>query len=208
MQNLWDDDTSIDAAQHAVKRSAGRQPGRRAPTDAATLAALRAWLLHDYIVPYCHSLAATRIFRRCFWIDGLGESRTTPSNLQDAGAAAQELAAQNRPMLLQTLALQPGKSNRGRASATQDKKAKEQPEQAQETPFVLPKQNSLVNADWPTIAPALLASLDQAAAIFLLNPLANSPSATSPFFAHRDLAPLYTRTAPTELCLLLSHAQI
>ncbi len=210
MQNLWEEHQHIESSRSSTKTAARRHP----PTDAAALAALRGWLLNDYVVPYCRSLAATRIFRRCFWIDGLGETRNLAPILQDAEAAAQELAAQNRPMLLQMLSLQPVRVNRGRAATTQaqtvDGHTKKSVKQAQETSFALPKQSGIVNADWPTAASALLESLDQAAAIFLLNPLATSlsPSATPPFFAYSDLAPLYTRTAPTELCLLLSHAQI
>jgi hypothetical protein len=220
MQNLWDDDTAIDSANHA----AGRQRGSRAPTEAATLAALRTWLLHDYLVPYCRSLAATRIFRRCFWIDGVGDiyntrnTRSIQPILQETATAAQQLAAESQPMTLQLLVLQPGKGKSATVVTSQSdggkKMGKKQSgfaEEGRETPFVLPKQSGVINADWPAVAPGLLESLSQAAALFLLNPFAAAGSARQerlPFLTLNDLAPLYTRTAPTELCLLLPRAQL
>lgn len=55
---------------------------------------------------------------------------------------------------------------------------------------------------WPELAPALLSALEQSAAVFLLNPLKDG------LLRYADLAPLYQRTAPTELFLWLSHKQI
>src|SRR5215813_14138307 len=45
--------------------------GLRRPTERDVLAQLRAWLLEDYVAPYCRALASTRIFRHCYWIDAL-----------------------------------------------------------------------------------------------------------------------------------------
>jgi hypothetical protein len=231
MQNLWEDDNSTEADIRAAKP--GARSARRIPTGSALLAMLRSWLLHDYIVPYCRSLAAARIFSRCYWIDGLGDVRNVSDTrkalpiFQEVTAAAQELAGESRSMAMRWLVLQPGRSSRVKAALVQapgESVKTKQAKQAQEVqeapgaPFVLPKQNSIINADWPTIAPNLLEALDQSAAFFLLNPLATSASASPAsakqeqqgtlFFAHSDLAPLYTRAAPTELCLLLSHAQV
>lgn len=200
MQNLWEDYHNAEVTTGATRHIAKR----RVPAEAATLAAMRSWLLHDYIVPYCRSLAATRIFRRCFWIDGLGDSRKALPIFQEVSAAAAELSGENRSMALQLLVLQPGRSKRGKASAG---RAGQQTEAA---PFVLPKESSIIDGDWTAIAPALLGALDQAAAVFLLNPLAAVTSSTKQesFYTSDDLAPFFTRTAPTELCLLLSHTQI
>jgi hypothetical protein len=216
MHNLWEDDTAFDPAHH----TAGRQRRNRAPTGVASLTALRAWLLHDYLVPYCRSLAATRIFRRCFWIDSIGDTRDTSIQpiLQEVTAAAQQLAAQSQPVTLQMLVLQPG---RGKSMAVETpqsnggkkvgKKQRRLTEDEQETSFILPEQSEVIHADWPSVATDLLESLGQAAALFLLNLLtATLPARRErlPFLTLNDLAPLYTRTAPTELLLLLPHAQL
>ncbi len=57
-------------------------------------------------------------------------------------------------------------------------------------------------ASWPELASTLPGGLEQGAAVFLLNPLKDG------LFRYADLAPLYQRTAPTELFLWLSHKQI
>ena len=214
MQNLWEEDHTTEVNKRPAKRR-----GRFA-APGADVSALRSWLLHDYIVPYCRLLAATRIFRRCYWIDdlgGLGDTRKALPAFQEVSSAAQELAAASRPIAMQWLVLQPGRNNRATDRARAESTKKKQAPHAQEPPaaqLVLPKQNGIINADWPAIAPALLDTLDQAAGVFLLNPLSTlTPPAQQekrdvPFFTSGDLAPLYTRTAPTELCLLLFHAQV
>jgi len=60
----------------------------------------------------------------------------------------------------------------------------------------------LLPTSWPELAPVLLSSLEQSAAVFLLNPLKDG------LFRYADLASLYQRTAPTELFLWLSHKQM
>src|SRR5881227_3750682 len=94
MQNLWAEDINHEIAEESGA-SAGRatdQDMSSRPPDAkrrtqsiresgsgnrdTVLSALRAWLLSDYIAPYCRSLAATRIFRRCYLIDVLGGTKT------------------------------------------------------------------------------------------------------------------------------------
>ena len=60
-----------------------------------------------------------------------------------------------------------------------------------------------MRASWTDAAPSLLQAIDQSAAIFSLNPFASSTP-----FNFEDLSPLYQRTAPTELCLLISQKQI
>src|SRR6266705_5622352 len=64
--------------------------GKGRLTERAILSLLRGWLLQYYVAAYCHSLAATRIFRRCYWIDTLGtdakSSATTPTNVESTPA--------------------------------------------------------------------------------------------------------------------------
>src|SRR6266568_1409999 len=77
MHNLWAEDINHEIAEKSGT-SAGRVEKQTAshPTEQAVLSALRAWLLSDYVAPYCRSLAATRIFRRCYLIDVLGGTKT------------------------------------------------------------------------------------------------------------------------------------
>jgi len=181
MQNLWpefDNQQPLsEAAQHAHQR--------RRPTEQAVLSSLRDWLLHDYIIPYCRSLAATRIFRRCYWIDGLGGSPI----LQPLVSIAQVLAKESKPITLLSILLEAKGNKRKEANA--------------ERSITLPKESGVVHASWLEAAPTLLQAIDQSAAILLLNPFAGSVP-----FSFEGVAPLYQRTAPTELCLLISHRQI
>lgn len=274
MQNLWTgyDDHDQAIPPESVGRAEKQSVSRRQPTEQAILSSLREWLLQDYAAAYCRSLAATRIFRRCYWIDGLGGGlRTTqapakdiskakggtspaptagerrpgelglytlddfsiagqdaagerdqsrpyksgrrkhdsvqelPPALQPVVALSQALAQESRPITLQGLVLDGGKGRR--------KDGKSAKEGNTDNGFTLPRESNIVHAAWPEIALALLAAIDQSAAIFLLNPLAGSapPAARKreiPFFMYEDLAPLYQRTTPTELCLLISHKQV
>jgi hypothetical protein len=186
MQNLWpefDKEQSLsESAGHDQQRISFQ---RRRPTEQAILSSLRDWLLHDYIVPYCRSLAATRIFRRCYWIDGIGGRPI----LQSIVSITRLLAKESKPITLYTIVLDARSTSRKEANASNS--------------FTLPEESGIVHASWPDIASPLLQAIDQSAAIFLLNPFAGLAP-----FSYGDLAPLYQRTAPTELCLLISHRQV
>ncbi len=204
MYNLWENHDELIAGKQAAK------PARavRSATEAAITSALREWLLRDYAVPYCRVLAATRIFRRCYLVDALGGSRNSfASMLQKSEEVAQDLAGETRPMLLHSLLLAAGKPEKRPGKAPSDA----QTANAQAM-FVLPGASAIVEAGGLEAMPALLAAIEQYASLFLLNPFAPltfSPSKRDvPFFTYDDLAPFTTRTAPTELCLLISHAQI
>src|SRR5271157_1628951 len=103
MQNLWpefnDEQPASESAGRAQKQISSR---RRRPTEQAVLSSLRDWLLHDYIAPYCRSLAATRIFRRCYWIDGLGGNPI----LQPILSISQALAKESKPITLHSILLE------------------------------------------------------------------------------------------------------
>src|SRR2546425_11683957 len=109
MQNLWPDfdnkQLQAESAGRAQKQSTSQ---RRRPTEQVVLSTLREWLLQEYIVPYCRSLAATRIFRRCYWIDGPGGNNI----FQPALSASQELAKANKPISLHYIALESKSSKR------------------------------------------------------------------------------------------------
>ena len=186
MQNLWpefdNEKLLAESAGRAQKQTASQ---RRRPTEQVILSTVREWLLHEYIVPYCRSLAATRIFRRCYWIDGLGGNHI----LQPALSTSQELVKNNKPISLHYIALESKSSKRKEANTARN--------------ITLPKESGIIQASWPEAAHSLLQAIDQAAAIFTLNPFASSEP-----FSFEDLSPLYQRTAPTELCLLISHKQV
>lgn len=71
--NLWPDlDNNPQLPSNAARH---RHPRRL--TERTIVSLLREWLLEDYAAAYCRTLAATRIFRRCYWIDMLGSNAKT-----------------------------------------------------------------------------------------------------------------------------------
>src|SRR5579859_7964314 len=70
--NLWAEFDN----QRAQKEAVGHKQTRRL-TEQVVLSRLREWLLQDYASSYCRSLAAMRIYRRCYWIDGWGNNART-----------------------------------------------------------------------------------------------------------------------------------
>src|SRR6266496_4307828 len=186
MQNLWpefhDEQPLSESARRAQKQTLSQ---RRRLTEQVVLSTLRGWLLHDYIAAYCRSLAATRIFRRCYLIDGLGGNHT----LDPVLSMSQVLTKESKPISLHYIALESKSSKRKEANSGKS--------------ITLPKESGVVHASWQETASTLLQAIEQSAAIFLLNPFRNSVP-----FSIEDLAPLYQRTAPTELCLLIAHKQV
>src|ERR1700730_8894937 len=92
--NLWAESDNYELAGAPVEPATkpGTGGGTRFIAPARTIVpALRGWLLADYVAPYCRSLAATRIFRRCFLIDGSGETRNAAK-----GAGASQRGDQGR----------------------------------------------------------------------------------------------------------------
>jgi hypothetical protein len=205
----------------------GRLHRVRRITERMVLAALREWLQDDYVATYGRALGATRIFSRCYWIDALGsegkasvvpsvpsengsaeESTTTrakkrrkqeaiplPPALQPIGALAQTLAQEKPSIALYGLILAAGSSRRkeNRAMENGGLETKE---------ISLPKESGIIAASWLEAAPTVLKEIEQSPAIFLLNPFGHT------MFTNDDLARLYQRTVPTELCLFVPHKQI
>ena len=267
MQDLWAEYTG----EALPTEERGRRGGirQRRLTEQAVLTELRAWLLQEYLLPYATSLGATRIFQRCYWIDGLGATRssahptpapapdapenvpkrarqknqaniaTFPPALQPVAALARQLAPLERPIALhgfvldgknskrktngtvvqsaqntiqvETLAPPTKKGTRARAALSgasvqlanngTQAQAAQNGTRVGEAPAI-PSEGGLLAATWPELAPALLSTLGQSAAVFLLDPLKDG------LLRYTDLAPLYQRTAPTELFLWLSHKQM
>lgn len=194
MIHLWSD---LEDNQQPLQKTGGGRT--RHLTEPVVLASLREWLLSEYVTKYCRSLAATHIFRRCYLIDALGiaskgRKSSSPSTLhptlQPLRTLAQTLAEESKPIALYGLLLAHGSSRR---KDTQQQSTKE---------LSLPKESGIVSASWLEAAPQLLQEIEQSPAIFLLNPFGPT------LFTNDDLTVLYKRTAPTELCLLLSHKQV
>ncbi len=192
--------------------------------ERAILSSLRDWLLQDYAAAYCRSLAAMRIFRRCYWIDALGTdnkatiqtqsaaqnpqdtpptgkgrkkaSSDIPPALQPICSLSQLLAQESKPITLKSFLLEAGSSKRKSARPAQNGSIP--PTKA----IVLPKDGGIVHASWLEVASPLLQEIAQSPAIFLLNPFGST------MFSYDDLALLYQRTVPTELCLLVPHKQL
>jgi hypothetical protein len=215
--NLWTEfDNHHQLEGHAVGRT-------RRLSEQAVVSSLRHWLLNDYVGPYCRSLAATRIFRRCFWVDALGidikghdslngtaeedKARTgknrkkevasvIPPVLQPLVSLAQILTQESKAITLRGVMLGAGSSRRKEEKVAQNGTSALAPRS------LLPKESGIVRASWLEVASSLLTEIDQAPAIFLLNPFGQT------LFRHEDLAPLWQRTAPTEILLLVSHKQV
>ncbi len=212
--SLWSD---LDNTQQPLATSGGSAHTRR-PTEQVMLSSLRHWLLQDYVAAYCHALAATRIFRRCYWIDALGalprDTRISTSQpqvneeqgkkrkakkqvaqstlslhpaLQPVVTLAQQLVQAQRPIALYGYLLNAGRKSRSKQAVQIE---------------VLPKEGGIITAGWQNISTFILHELDQAPALFLLNPLGTT------LFNDEQLLPLYQRTVPTELLFLLSHRQL
>lgn len=210
--SLW---SELDNTQQPPASSGGAVHIRR-PTEQVMLSSLRQWLLQDYVAAYCHALAATRIFRRCYWIDGLGalprDTRTVSveSNgeqgkrrkqkkqvapqiatlhpaLQPLATLAQQLAQAPRPIALYGYLLSVARKRKGKPAARIE---------------TLPKEGGIISSDWQATSVLVLRELEQAPALFLLNPLGAT------LFNDELLSPLYQRAVPTELLFLLSHRQL
>lgn len=225
MQDLWAD--FVGAAIPTEESGRGGGLRQRRLSEQAVLNLLRSWLLQDYLIPYATSLGAARIFQRCYWIDGLGNLDTSkqtipppiqeepankrgrkkaprpetilPPALQPVANIARQLALLDRPIALYGFILD-NKSGRRKAVNGTERAAQKVVQALDAT--TLPKEGGLLPFTWPELAPALLAMLEQSAAVLLLNPLKER------LFRSTDLLPLYQRAAPTELFLCLSHKQI
>lgn len=229
MQDLWADYAGEALATEAAGSGGLR---RRRLTDQAALMTLRAWLLRDYMLPYGTSLGMTRIFQRCYWFDGLGSPRANtlmaarsmpdapevpgkrgrsksaasdpplPLALQFVSETAHQLARLERPIALYGFALDDKRGKRKAVDAMSESGKQMRNGKERGPALTLPKEGGLLPTSWPELAPTLLPTLEQSAAVFLLNPLKDG------LFRYTDLASLYQRTAPTELFLWLSHKQI
>jgi hypothetical protein len=228
MQDLWAD--FANGAIPTEGTGGGRGLRQRRLTEQAALASMRVWLLQEYLVPYGTSLGATRIFRRCYWIDALGNAHARgPAEGALAAAVSEEatgkrirkkalvdtpilapalqpvaIAARQLAQLERPIALSGFVLDSKGAKRRAAEKVSAQGQNGARAPetLAIPKEGGLLPVNWSEAAPVLLSMLEQSAAVFLLNPLKDG------LFRYTDLLPLYQRTAPTELFLWLSHKQI
>jgi hypothetical protein len=227
--NLWDDYDN----QQALTETVGHKQARR-PTEKIILSSLREWLLQDYASVYCRSLAAMRIYRRCFWIDAWGaiDTRTSspvmsqsqevqaekgrqktttqatppiPSILQPVVSLSQALAQGGKPIALNGIVLEVGSSRRKEGRARQNGNHSVEVEAS----TVLLKDGLKLPKESGIVRASWLEIAPR-----LLREIEQSPAIflLNPFgqtlFSYEDLAPLYQRkTAPTELGLLIPHQQ-
>src|SRR6202165_5513829 len=104
--NLWAESENLELASTSAEQAQKSGTLRRNSTEHAVLPALRSWLLAEYVAPYCRSLAATRIFRRCIWLDALGSTRAAPKKANgnqgdDSGRGSGR--DESRPYIFDTL---------------------------------------------------------------------------------------------------------
>ena len=153
------------------------------------------------------SLAATRIFRRCFWIDAPGGTRNaakkagesqgreeshpyifdeviqaeqTKRGASHLNKAAKKARPETLPPALQSVVALADELARESKPITLQGIALDNGKVGKvENTFVLPKESSAVNASWREAAPALLPAIEQFAATFLLNPLAITKQSSS-----------------------------
>jgi hypothetical protein len=191
--NLWSDLDNNEYSPITTRRRSQRL------TEQVVLSTLRDWLLNEYITRYCHALAETRIFRRCYWLDGLGMASKKRAEAEQALAVlalSQTLTQKNKPITLYGFTLQEGSSRRREARTAQNGTTTPSKE------IDLPRESGIVRASWLEVAPQLLTKLDQSPAVFVLSPL------SSTMFTADDLALLYQRKVPTELCFYVSHKHV
>ena len=131
-----------------------------------------------------------------------------PPMLQPVAALSAQLAQGNRQLAFYGIVLEAGSSTRKDGKARQNGQAEDAVTTGAgqlaliSSELTLPKESAVLQASWLEVGPMLLKELDQPPAIFLLNPFGAT------IFRYDDLAPLYQRTAPTELCLLIPHKQV
>ncbi len=138
-----------------------------------------------------------------------GVETPLPLALQFTSETAQQLARLERPIALYGFVFDEKRGKRKVAEAAEAANAAYgstgQGRNGTENSLaqtLLKTTNGLLPASWAELAPTLLPVLEQSAAVFLLNPFKDA------ILRYSDLAPLYQRTAPTELFLWLSHKQI
>ena len=220
---LWSDlDKNAEDAINdtTLPAQAARRGRTRRLSELFVFSSLRTWLLDDYALSYSRALAMTRIYRHCYWLDGLGTTKATPTPelLQNIQSLSTALAQESRPITLHGLVLEQGSSTRRDAHRQTRQTMPEVERQEHQVQTSKGRRNAtakreltvpsvqavdgVLHTSWLASSDRLLQGIEQSPTIFLLNPFGQA------MFTADDLMALYKRTAPTELCLLLSHKQV
>src|SRR5579885_2981075 len=104
-QSLFDD-LETEASGALPNALVPRRVGQPTPAERAFWEDWRARALAGFVVPYGRALAASRLHRSCWWVDGLASAgRTTGAS---AGSAVSEAIAALRAARVTLRALRPG----------------------------------------------------------------------------------------------------
>jgi hypothetical protein len=229
--DLW---ANIDDNQQEVTpQKNGRREGSHRLTDGFVLSTLREWLLQDYAAPYCRSLAATRIYRRCYWMDALGSVSKVKTQQEviaepDISVSPSRAGRQKKnkmelpvPAALQPITNlsrqlaceQPPIALQGLVFTSGSSKKHTRKDKALES--VKPGKTAIVAKSMVTPSDSsLMATSWLEVAPTLLKEIEQVPAIflLNPFgqtlFSSEELGMLYQRTAPTELCFLIAHKQM
>lgn len=238
--DLWADDKDNDQAQQAplgvtdgLRRTLR---GSRRLSERDVLSQLRAWLLEEYMAPYCRALASTRIFRHCYWIDALdGVTRAqltaTPIEKSEAPPVtanerrrkkdASQTLHEYPPVLHPTIKLSQELALESRpitlhglflSSGSSSTRRRTESRATKDG-----HRDNGPSVQVPIPLPKESAIIPQNwldAASQILPAIEQSPAIfllnpLAPLlFTEGNLIPLYRRATPTELCLFLPHKQI
>ncbi|WP_220193698.1 hypothetical protein [Ktedonospora formicarum] len=214
--DLWADIEIDNTNKDVLAQTNGSKPQKRVrrPSEREILAALRHWLLHDYVAAYCRTLASTRIFRRCSWIDALGLNAreqalvALPDSANGNGSAnkkrrKKDVEISQVPLALRPLAIlahdlvqeQPPFSLQSFLLSGVRQSGSFQKEMAL-------KEGGVLRSNWLESGPVLLNEVEPSPAIFLFNPFLPG------LFGYDNLLKVYQRTAPTEILFWLPHRSI
>ncbi len=203
-QSLFDD-LETGAGGAASPAPVLRRVGQSTPAERAFWEDWRAGALAGFVVPYGRALAASRLHRSCWWVDGLASAgRTTGASAGSAVSEAIEaLAAASFTLRALRLDSHPPRSQGQEAAQPLAAPAGEEPAVNGQKRRKTPTQDQ---PPVPEIANASRSELPEALgttpAVLLLNPFGSFP------LTAEDLLPLCQRRANTELLLTISAAQV
>ena len=202
-QSLFDD---LETQATVAVPPAPRRVGQPTPAERAFWEDWRARALAGFVVPYCRALAASRLHRSCWWVDGLASTGRTSgasagSALSDAIEALAATSFTLHPLLLEA---HPPRSQGQESAPLQAAPANEEPARNGHKQRKMPARDQPPAQEIAASASRseLLEKLGTTAAVLLLNPFAASP------LTAEDLLPLCQRRANTELLLTVSAAQV
>lgn len=201
-QSLFDE---LETQASVVAPPAPRRGIQPTPGERAFWEDWKASALPGFVVPYCRSLAASRLHRSCWWVDGLASAGRTSGTAGNAVSEVIEtLAATNFTLRALRLDAHPSKSQGQETAQLQAAPASEEPTGNGHKKRKTPAQDQTPAQEMfaGTSRSELPETLGTTAAVLLLNPFGASP------LTAEDLLPLCQRRANTELLLTISAAQV